>query len=177
MKELVAQILNIYFKNLREPKLEELDIWDSKLSDEAGCIFVTLYLNGEVHGSAWNIKEISPNLASELIENTMQALTWDKRFPPLTLEQSEKLQFRIDHITDRKMINWEEMKKLDPTSSGVIAIKRDYEKLVTILPNMSPKIMTGDDFIPVLLKKLWETKFVEADYILYKITTQVETNY
>lgn len=177
MKELVAQILDIYFKKMREPRLEELENIDTSLTTQKWCCFVTLYLNGEVHGSAWNIKEISSSLAGELIANTMQALTGDKRFSPLTLAESEKLQFRVDHIIDRKMMSLAEMKKLDPVTSGVIVIKRDYEKLATVLPNMSPKVMTWDDFVWVLLKKLWEKKFKESDYIIYEITTKVETNY
>lgn len=177
MKELVAQILDIYFKKMREPNLKELSHVDTTLLSERGCTFVTLYLNGEVHGSAGNIKEISDSLANELIANTIQALTWDKRFSPLTLAQSEKLQFRVDHIIDRKMISLDEMKKLDPIKTWVIVIKRDYEKLATILPNMSPKIITGEDFIGVLLKKLNERKFDEKDYIIYSISTKVETNY
>ncbi len=177
MKELIAQILDIYFKKLREPKVEELQDIQDALITEKWCCFVTLYLNGEVHGSAGNIKEISDSLAHELIANTMHALTSDKRFDPLTLEQSEKLQFRADHITDRKMINLQEMKKLDPLKTWVIVIKRDYEKLATVLPNMSPKVMTWEDFIGVLLKKLWERKFDEKDYIIYSISTKVETNY
>ncbi|MDA9129088.1 AMMECR1 domain-containing protein [Candidatus Gracilibacteria bacterium] len=177
MKEIVAQTLDIYFKKLREPKIEELTSVESSLTSEKGCCFVTLYLNGEVHGSAGNIKEISKSLAEELIANTMQALTGDKRFTPLTLEQSEKLQFRVDHIVDRKMITLKDLKKLDPLTSGVIVIKRDYEKLAVVLPNMSPKIMTGDDFVGVLLKKLKEKKFKESDYIIYSIITKAETNF
>ena len=177
MKELVAQILDVYFKKMREPKLEELSGVNENLSSERGCCFITLYLNGEVHGSAGNIKEISPSLAHELIENTIQALTGDKRFSPLTLAESEKLQFRVDHITDRKMISIDDFKKLDPIKVWIIAIKRDYEKLAVILPNMSPKIITGDDFIAVLKKKLSVTKFKEKDYILYQISTKTETNF
>lgn len=177
MKDIAEQTLSLYFKKMREPKLEELTINDESLKNTKGCCFVTLYINGEVHGSAGNIKEISPNIAEEIYINTLHALTKDKRFPPLTLTEAEKIKCRVDLIEGRKMISEAEMKKLDPVKFGVIAIKRDYEKLAVILPNISPKLLTGEDFVAVLLKKLNEKKFLEKDYIIYEITTKVESNY
>jgi len=59
----------------------------------------------------------------------------------------------------------------------VIAIKRDYDKLAVILPNISPKILTGSDFIEILKNKLQEKKFDEKDYIIYSISTISESNY
>jgi AMMECR1 domain-containing protein len=177
MKKLVEEILKLYYTKMREPKLEELEgLKDPELQEKA-CCFVTLYLNGEVRWSAGNIKEIQANLAQELYANTIQALTWDKRFPPLTLEESQNLKFRCDKIMNRKMISEAEMKQLDPTKVGVIVIKRDYEKVAVILPNMSPSLLGGDDFIPVLAKKLDEKVFHEKDYIIYEIQTQIESNY
>ena len=176
MKEIVHQILDVYFKKMRQPTLEELTV-SNDLLEKKGCLFVTLYVNGEVRWSAWNIKEISPNLWVELIENTMQALTWDKRFAPLTLEEAEKIQFRIDVITDRKMISFKDISWLDPVKQWVICIKRDYKKLASILPNMSPKLLTGDDFIEVLKNKLDDKKIDDKNHIFYEFSTQVETNY
>jgi AMMECR1 domain-containing protein len=72
----------------------------------------------------------------------MQALTGDKRFTPLTLNEAEKIQFRIDKISDRQMINFSDIKNIDPVKNGIIAINRNYKKLASILPNMSPKILT-----------------------------------
>jgi len=107
----------------------------------------------------------------------MQALTGDKRFTPLTLEQAEKIQYRIDTISERKIIFLDELKQVDPVKFGIIAIKIDYDKLAVILPNMSPKLLTGDDFIPVLLAKLDEKELNDKLYIFYSINTLIETNY
>lgn len=176
MKEIVSQILKQYFTKMREPKVTELQI-DEKYTSMTGCCFVTLYINWEVRGSAGNIKEIQSNIAQELISNTMQALTSDKRFPPLTLQESEKIQFRIDFISQRSMIALKEISSCDPTKDWIIAIHRDYEKLAVVLPNMSPKLMTWEDLIPVLGNKLSDKKIEDKNYIFYKIETQVETNY
>jgi hypothetical protein len=69
------------------------------------------------------------------------------------------------------------LKDLDPAVSGVIAIKKDYTKFAVILPNINPKLFAGEDFGPVLAEKLGEKKFVEGDYIVYEIKTEVETDY
>lgn len=177
MKELVAQILELYFTKMREPRIEEIKIKDLSLQQKKWCCFVTFYLNGEVHGSAGNVKEIHNSLAEEIISNTMQALTGDKRFTPLTLEQAEKIQYRVDSISERKIVSLSDVKSLDPVKMWIIAIKRDYNKLAVILPNMSPKLLTGDDFIPVLEAKLEETKLDDKKYILYLIQTEVETTF
>lgn len=177
MKDIATQVLQLYYTKMREPQFEELLLADHPLLWEKWCCFITLYLNGEVRGSAGNIKEIHPSLAQEVYTNTIQALTWDKRFAPLTLEESQKLKVRCDRIVERKIISEAEMKLLDPSKSWVIVIKRDYEKLAVILPNISPKLIVGQDFIPVLTKKLKEKTFQEKDYIIYHIVTQVESNY
>jgi len=176
MKDLISQILTLYFQKMRAPNISELNV-DASLLEKKWSCFVTIYAEWEVRWSAGNIKEIEWNLATEILQNTMQALTKDKRFSPLTLKEAEKIQFRVDYISERKIISEAELKKLDPLKNGVIAIKRDYEKLACILPNMSAKLMTGSDFIPVILAKLEEKKFSEKDYILYSISTDVETNY
>jgi len=93
------------------------------------------------------------------------------------LEQTEKIQYRIDRISERKIVSQKDLSSLDPVKSGIIAIKRDYDKLGVILPNMSAKLLTGDDFTPVMLAKLDEKKLDDKNYILYEIKTEVETNY
>lgn len=176
MIEYVWEVLKVYFKNMRAPKLEELNVPESLKTQKWSC-FVTLYVKWEVRGSAGNIKEIHDSLPSELLDNTVSALTWDKRFSPLTLDESENIGIRVDYISERNIISENDMKKLDPVKNGVIAIHRNYEKLAVILPNMSPKLLTGDDFIPVLLAKLEEKKFSDKEYIIYSIETKSETNY
>jgi hypothetical protein len=56
-------------------------------------------------------------------------------------------------------------------------IKKDYTKTACILPNINPKLFAWEDFFPVLAEKLWEKKFVETDYIIYEIKTEMEVDY
>ena len=177
MKEIVSAVLDTYFKKMRAPTIEELSINNAHLLNEKWCCFVTLYLSGELRWSAGNVKEIHNSLAQELISNTMQALTEDKRFTPLTLDQTENIQFQIDKISDRKMINLADIKNIDPVKNGIIVIDREYEKLAVLLPNMSPKLLTGEDLIPVLTNKLKEKEMSDAKHIFYSIETITESNY
>ena len=80
MIDIAEQTLEYYFTKFLAPKPEELILKDPSLQDKKGDIFITLYKNGEVRGSAGNIKEIENSLVSEIIANTMQALTSDERF-------------------------------------------------------------------------------------------------
>jgi hypothetical protein len=71
MLDLVQQIINFYYKNLRTPEVEELEIKDNSLLEKQVSVFVTLYISGVIKGSSGNIKEIKDNVVLELIENTI----------------------------------------------------------------------------------------------------------
>ena len=175
MISFVQEIIDFYFLKMRAPDISELSEKKNTppLSEKWAC-FVTLYSKWEVRWSAGNIKEIHGTLAEEFLANTIEAMTKDTRFAPLKLEEKEGLSFRIDIIKHRTMIELEEVKKLDPVKTWVIAIKRDYEKLAVILPNMSAKLLMGSDFLTSLEKKLSDTKLSDKAYIFYKIETEIE---
>jgi len=175
MLDIVKQTIDFYYKNFSKPKLEDLDIKNKDLLEKSGSIFVTLYLNWMIVWSSWNIKEIEDNIALELIENTISAIE-DSRFTKPSLTEKDKLKIRVDEIVNRwKPLNDWEIKKIDPSKAGVLVIKTDYEKSSVILPNISWTLLTWEDFIPVLSKKLWE-EFIDKDYLVYKIETKVESN-
>ena len=175
MIQFVHEIINAYFLKMRVPDISELSEEKNQtpLNERWAC-FITLYHKWEIRWNAWNIKEILPTLAEEILANTIEAITKDARFSPLKFEEKEWLSFRIDIIKNRTMIELEEIKKLDPVKNWVIAIKRDYEKLAAILPNISPKLLMWSDFLGVLEKKLSDTKLSDKNYIFYKIETEIE---
>jgi AMMECR1 domain-containing protein len=139
---------------------------------------VTLYNKGEVCGSAGNIKEIEENLLNELIASTVAALSTDKRFEPiLSVEEAETLKVRIDEIVSKiVLVEEKELLKLEPKKVGTIVIKKDYEKMAVILPNISSNLHYGKDFPEALSNKLGE-KFKFSDYIVYKLETKQYTNF
>jgi AMMECR1 domain-containing protein len=138
---------------------------------------VTLYKNGEIRWSAGNIKEIKDTLAEELVENTIGALSKDERFSQVKLDEVPKLKIRVDLITGRKILQEWEIKSIDPTKNGIIAIQKNYNNMAVILPNINPLLLTGEDFLWVLKEKLHVKKIEEKELILYSIETQNINNF
>ena len=176
MITLAQQTIDFFTTNLREPKLEELKLQNQALVQERGCVFVTIYQKWEIRWSAGNIKEIESSIAEETIKSTIAAISTDARFKPLTKTEAEWIRIRIDKITNRKVLEVWKVASMDPVTHGIIVIKKDYSKLVTMLPNISPAVLSSWDLIDYLEAKLWE-KFEEKDYIVYQIETEVSTNY
>lgn len=177
MLEIVQQTIDFYMKNLKKPNLEDIKIEDESLLNKKSSLFITLYHKWNIRWSSWNVKEIEKNSVLELIENTINALTNDKRFKKISLWESKELKIRIDQIVSREIIKSEEINKIEPTSNWILVLKKDYEKMACILPNIDPKILTWEDYTPILKTKLWEKEFNPDDYIIYKITTDIKTNY
>lgn len=177
MLEIVKQTVDFYMKNLQSPKISDLKIENPLLLEQKISVFVTLYCKWEIRWSAWNIKEIKDNAVLELIDNTIHALSKDSRFKPVSLNEANELKIRVDLISSRNILKDKSIKQIDPTISWVIVIKKDYSKMACILPNINPKLLTWDDFIPILKEKLNEKSFNEADYIIYEIKTEIETSY
>ena len=187
MLDLVKQILEFYFKNNKAPTISDLQIKDDSLLTKQWWVFVTFYKWWIVRGSAWNIRWLEVSIINELIISTISALTKDSRFPEITLSESSKLQIRVDEISSMDVLDtstreWKqensEIKKLDPVKNGVAVIDRNYDDIAVILPNISAKLLSWEDFVWVLENKLKsKAKFQEKNYIVYSIETKVETNF
>lgn len=176
MLELVKQTVDFYFKHLKAPVIADMQPIDPKVFEEKGSCFVTIYKNGEIRGSAGNVKEIEPSIWEEVIKNTIEAISKDSRFAPLTLAEVKDIRVRLDVIEDRHILDEGKLFSIDPMKYGAIAIKKNYSKLAVVLPNISPKLLTWADLLAALEAKLWE-KLMEADYILYQIQTKTDRNY
>lgn len=177
MLSIVKQTIEHFLKTWKKISLVDLKIENKNLLNEKISCFVTIYKNWEIRWSAGNIKELKDNSIEELVENTFFAISKDSRFSPISAKEYDDLKIRIDKITDRNLLKEKSVKTLDPTRVWVIAIKNNYEKIACILPNINPKLISGEDFIPVLKEKLQENNFLENDYIIYEIKTEVFTNY
>ena len=185
MLDIVKQTMEFYFQKMRIPKIEELNIKRKELTLTKWNCFVTLFINWEVRWASWNVSEIKNSIAEELIENTVNALIWDSRFEKVNIWELKKIKIRVDLITNRKILartdeqakKWEQtISRIDPVKKWIFVIKKDYEKLAIILPNIDPKLITGKDYQWILSAKLWEI-FDENKYIIYEIDTKVETDY
>lgn len=176
MINIVSETVKYYLENWKR-------IWDGffeeykEKQEKSKPMFVTIYKNWEVIGSAWTIKETEENMVLEIIENSISAIK-DKRFWNIKKEDFESLKFRIDIISSRTQLKPSESKieDLNPVNNWVIAIKSDYKKIAVILPNISNKINTWNDLIEVLSQKLDE-KFDRNYYSTYSIVTEQITNF
>ncbi len=177
MIEIAKQVVDFYLRNGRKPKASELQIAQRELLETKGCVFVTVYYKGEIRGSAGNVKEIEEDLATEVIENTIKAISGDSRFSPISPKEWSELKIRIDKIVKRELLKEKSIKQVDPATSGIIAIKWDYSCMGAVLPNINPKMINGEDFILVLKNKLNDPNFAEKNYIIYEIKTEMETSF
>lgn len=175
MIDLVKQTLDFYLKYQKEPQLTEIKVTNPELLTTRGSCFVTLYKNGEIRGSGGNVKEVEASLAQEIIKNSIAAATQDSRFDKLKLDDLETTKIRVDIISERRVLAEGKLLEIDPVKAGVIAIKKEYDKLAVILPNISPKLLTWSDFSAFLTAKLGES-FAEKNYIVYEIKTTVESD-
>ncbi|MDP5039230.1 MAG: AMMECR1 domain-containing protein [Candidatus Gracilibacteria bacterium] len=172
MIDLAKKIINFYIENSKTPTLDDLDI---EVNDKKGSIFVTLYKNGEVIGSAGNIVEIENSTNEELIKSCIGAIE-DKRFKKIDISDLNNIKIRIDEIIEKNLLKDKEITSLNPSDTGIIVIKKDYDDLAVLLPNISANINVGKDFILVLDKKL-KSKYKKDDYLNYEIKTKITTNY
>lgn len=173
----VQQTIDFYLKNFKTPKIEELNVEDTSILETNWSLFVTIYKKWDIRWASWNIKELKNTIAEELIENTVTAISKDSRFKAIKLDEVKDLKIRIDKITNRVILQDNEILQVDPAKFWVLAIKKDYSKMATILPNINPKLLSWEDLIPILEAKFKIAKFEEKDYILYKIETEVSDNF
>ena len=177
MIEIVEQVIKYFAAHGKAPAIDELKNVDVTLTEKQGSVFVTLYSSGEVRGSAGNIKPIEENMLSELITSTTSAMSTDDRFEQISVEESEKLKVRVDVVTaETILVHEKELINLEPKKYWAIAIKKDYDTMAVILPNISSTLHFGKDFPEALWNKM-KQKFVFKDYIVYKLETTSTTNF
>lgn len=176
MISIVQQTIEFYQKNKKAPALSDLQIDNPSQTSERGTCFVTLYKNWEICGSAWNIEKIKNSILWELIENTIWAIE-DPRFSETKKTNGSEIKIRVDTITQRSVLQDNSLMNLDPSKQWVLAIKKDYSAMATVLPNIHPSLLTGSDFSPVLASKFSIKKFIESEYILYSLETIVDRNF
>jgi AMMECR1 domain-containing protein len=154
--------------------MEELTI-EPTLLEKRWMVFVTLYKWWEIVWSSWNIIELEKTFAEEIIQNTIEAIN-DKRFWDLNILDLDKIKVRIDIVKNRAVLDSKAFSDLSPVKSWVIAIKKDYNRLAVILPNISTSLVSSSELSQVLSKKL-EENFVFENFIVYSLETEVLTDF
>lgn len=180
MINIIEQIIKYYLQYKKSPTVNDLQIEDISLMDpQQKSLFITIYKNWEIRwasGTSMNLNKIP--LITLLIENTVYALSKDSRFDPVELTEIQDLKIRLDIIQSKTVLpEWKTLKSIDPTKSGVLAIKKDYEKIALILSNIHPVLITWDDYNDVLKAKLDDKDFKEENYLLYEIISEQKNNF
>ncbi len=176
MIDIATQTLDFYIKNDKIPSKSELNIKNTELKDWKWSVFITLYYAWEIIWSAWNIVELESDIINEIIQSTVSAYL-DKRFDNKNLQDKSKIKIRLDHIKSRTSLwNDRKIEQLNPVKNWVLCIKKDYSKRRIILPNISPKLTSWNDFITYLSKKLDE-KYDTENYMDYVLETEIFRNF
>ncbi len=177
---IIDQIIKYYLQYKKSPTVNDLQIDDITFMDkQQKSLFVTIYKNWEIRWASWTAMNLNKiPLITLLIENTVFALSKDSRFEPIELKEIQDLKIRLDIIQSKTVLaEGKNIKDIDPTKSGILAIKKDYEKIALILSNIHPVLITWDDYIDVLKVKLDDKDFKEENYLLYEIITEQKNNF
>lgn len=173
MLDIAQQTLKYIIIHKQAPTKNELQIWDQTLLEKKGNVFVTLYKNGEIVGSSGNFSELENNVVHEIIAATLSAYNENDNDKTSSFEAYH---IRLDHITSRTLLKDKKISDLNPVQTWVLAIKKTYDKLALLLPNISTNITSGADLQKALEIKLGED-FKEENYILYELQTESFTTF
>lgn len=89
-----------------------------EMKQRAGT-FVSLHdQRGNLRGCIGTIEPTQPNVAEEVIHNAISAATRDPRFPPVTADELDGLQVKVDVLSEAEPVCG--LDELDPKRYGVI---------------------------------------------------------
>ncbi len=88
-----------------------------EMRERAG-VFVSIHKFGELRGCIGTFEPQSKNVAEEIITNATSSATRDPRFPPVSPEELDHLDYSVDVLT--KPVPVENKDQLDPRKYGVI---------------------------------------------------------
>ena len=149
-------LLNLARKNIvnhfKNYKIKEPENISEKLKEMSGC-FVTLTENRSLRGCVGYIYPVKP-LYMCVIENSINAAFKDKRFSPVSKNETNKIKIEISVLSKPKKVNTigNKLKNiLVPGKYGVIL--RNGMKSATYLPQVWKQIPNKEQFLNYLCLK------------------------
>ena len=112
-------------------KLSCPDPLPSDLQSRSG-VFVSIKKLKELRGCIGTLEPCEPNLAIEIIENSLKAALHDPRFSPVTAKELDSLSYSIDVIRPLEKIST--IEELDPHTYGLVV--RSDGKQGVLLPDL-----------------------------------------
>jgi AmmeMemoRadiSam system protein B/AmmeMemoRadiSam system protein A len=151
-----------------------------KVEDEAlnkpQAVFVSLHKHGKLRGSVGTTYPKFP-LKQAVVYYAIAAATQDKRFPPVTLEELESLQFEISIVSPQKQVLGPEA--IEPGRDGVVMMQGN--KVGLLMPQVWEETgWTKEQFLSELARQkagLEPDAWKDPETKLYTFTTEtfVET--
>lgn len=142
-------------------KLDEL----SPALREPGAAFVTLTIHGDLRGCVGALEPYQP-LAEDVCEHAMAAAVEDYRFPPVQLEEVDRIKIEISRLTLPQNLEYSHppdlLRLLRPHIDGVTLM--DGMHRATFLPQVWEKLPDPEVFLAHLCDKMgvrpdaWRTR-------------------
>jgi AmmeMemoRadiSam system protein A len=116
--EIVRLARNAIERYVRDGTVPEAEpLTDPSLPARAGA-FVSIHSHGHLRGCIGTIGPTRETLADEVVGNAIEAATRDPRFPPITSDELEHLDIKVDVLHEPEPV--EGVSQLDPECYGVI---------------------------------------------------------
>jgi len=88
-----------------------------EMKERAG-VFVSLKKHGQLRGCIGTFEPTQPNVAEEIIQNSISSATRDPRFSPVRPGELSELEYSVDVLTTPEPVG--DRSQLDPRKYGVI---------------------------------------------------------
>ena len=138
--------LEFFVKNHRPLPVPE-NLPEELMNRRAGA-FVSLHKDGSLRGCIGTIAPITPNLASEIMQNAVSACSRDPRFSPVTIDELDELEYSVDVLGDPERVF--SLDDLDVRKYGVIVESKGRQGL--LLPDLEG-VDTVQQQVGIAMKK------------------------
>lgn len=144
--KLAKETIELYVK---EGKIRE--VRDGELPPEFGRragVFVCLKINGMLRGCIGSFQPQEPTIADETVRNAISAATCDPRFPCLSTDELDGIEYTVDVLTPAEPVK--DKSGLDPKRYGVIVQAGGRRGL--LLPDLEG-VDTAEEQIGIAMQK------------------------
>ncbi len=129
-----------------------------------GGVFVSIHKQGMLRGCIGTTEPTAGSLAEEIISNAISASTRDPRFPPISPDELDELDYSVDVLSKAQEVSGFE--DLDPKKYGVICEKGRRRGL--LLPDL-PGVDTVEEQVAIAREKAGISRS-EGGVRLYRFT-------
>ncbi|MBN2167782.1 MAG: AmmeMemoRadiSam system protein A [Actinobacteria bacterium] len=127
--KLARKVIESYVQGNGVPTLEDVP---EELAARRAGVFVSLKKKGELRGCIGTIEPTTSSIAEEIAGNAVSSATRDPRFPPVSPDELNELEYSVDVLEEPEEIP--DISYLDPKTYGVIV--RSEHRSGLLLPDL-----------------------------------------